>query len=55
MAETRVPAGDILKGLTNDSPSSSDASTKLPKGPSVNTDTRTSPAASPGTLGPRCA
>jgi hypothetical protein len=36
--------------------SASDASTKLPKGPSVNNDTtRSSPAPSPPTLGPRCA
>jgi hypothetical protein len=55
MAKQGAPGGDILKGLTNDSASSNDASTKLPKSPSVNTETRTSPASSPGTLGPRCA
>jgi len=55
MAKQGPPAGDILKGLTNDNPSSSDASTKLPKSPSVNTPTRTEPASSPDTLGPRCA
>ena len=47
---------DILKGLTNKSPSATDASTKLPKGPSVNSEsTRSSVAPSPGTLGPRSA
>jgi hypothetical protein len=51
----QVPGGDILKGLTNDNPSSSDASTKLPTGPSVNVPTRTEVASSPPTLGPRCA
>lgn len=55
MAEQGPPAGDILKGLTNDSPSSSDASTKLPAGPSVNAPTRTEAATTPPTLGPRCA
>jgi hypothetical protein len=55
MAKQGPPSGDILKGLTNDSASSSDASTKLPKSPSVNTPTRTDTASSPGTLGPRCA
>ena len=55
MANQGSPSGDILKGLTNDNPSSSDASTKLPSGPSVNQPTRTAPASSPGTLGPRCA
>lgn len=55
MADKGPPSGDILKGLSNDSPSSSDASTKLPTGPSVNTPTRTETAPSPGTLGPRCA
>lgn len=55
MAKQGPPAGDILKGLTNDNPSSCDASTKLPKGPSVNAPTRTEVGASPGTLGPRCA
>lgn len=46
----------ILEGLTNKSPSASDASTKLPKGPSVNQDaTRSAPAPTQPTLGPRCA
>ena len=55
MAKQGPPSGDILKGLTNDSASSSDASTKLPKSPSVNAGTRTDTASSPKTLGPRCA
>gem|GEM_PF-6786242 len=43
-------------GLKNQSPSAEDASTKLPKGPSVNQDaTRTGPAPTQPTLGPRCA
>ncbi len=43
-------------GLKNQSPSASDASTKLPKGPSVNSDaTRSGVAATPKTLGPRTA
>lgn len=47
---------DLLKGLTNDSPSASDKSTKLPKGSSVNQDaTRTGTAPSPKSLGPRAA
>lgn len=46
----------IHEGLTNKSPSSSDKSTQLPKGPSVNQDaTRTSTASTPATLGPRTA
>lgn len=45
----------LHEGLTNKSASSSDASTKLPKGPSVNEPTRTGTAPSPPTLGPRCA
>ncbi len=48
-------AQDYNSGMKNQSPSSSDASTKLPKGPSVNEPTRTSPASTPPTLGPRCA
>ena len=49
-------SGSLLKGLTNDSPSASDASTKLPKGPSVNEDAvRTGTAPTQPTLGPRCA
>ena len=47
---------DILKGLTNKSPSASDKSTQLPKGPSVNQDaTRTATAPTQPTLWPRCA
>lgn len=43
-------------GLKNQSPSASDASTKLPTGPSVNQDaTRSAPAPTQPTLGPRCA
>ncbi len=49
-------AGDYLhKGLKDQSPSSSDASTKLPTGPSVNEPTRTNPAPTQPTLGPRAA
>ncbi len=47
---------DLLKGLTNKSPSACDASTKLPKGPSVNSEAvRTSVSPQPKTLGPRTA
>ena len=47
---------DILKGLKNSSPSATDKSTQLPKGPSVNSEAvRTSVAPGPKTLGPRCA
>lgn len=43
-------------GLKNSSPSASDKSTSLPKGPSVNQDaTRSSVAPTQPTLGPRCA
>jgi hypothetical protein len=45
----------LHEGLKNESPSSTDASTKLPKSPSVNEPTRTSTAPTPPTLGPRCA
>lgn len=48
-------AGDYNKGMKNNSPEASDASTKLPKGPSVNEPTRTNPAPTQPTLGPRCA
>lgn len=48
--------GNILKGLTDKNPSSSDKSTQLPKGPSVNQDaTRSATAPTQPTLGPRCA
>lgn len=47
---------DLLKGLTNSSPSATDKSTQLPKSPSVNNEAvRTSVASQPKTLGPRCA
>ena len=47
---------DYEKGMKNHSPSASDASTKLPKGPSVNQDaTRSATAPTQPTLGPRCA
>jgi hypothetical protein len=42
-------------GLKDQSASATDKSTTLPKGPSVNEPTRTAPAATPPTLGPRCA
>jgi hypothetical protein len=42
-------------GLSLSCPESSDASTKLPGGPSVNVETRTTAAPSPSTLGPRSA
>jgi hypothetical protein len=46
----------LHEGLKNHSPSSEDASTRLPKGPSVSQDaTRTKPATTPPTLGPRTA
>ncbi len=47
----------LLDGLTNKSPKADDASTKPPAGAgSVNDDaTRTGPAATPKTLGPRTA
>jgi hypothetical protein len=48
-------AEDFMKTGPNRSPEASDKSTQLPKGPSVNEPTRTSPAATPPTLGPRCA
>ncbi len=49
-------SGNLLKGLSNSSPSSSDKSTQLPKGPSVNQDaTRSATAPNQPTLGPRCA
>lgn len=48
-----MPEGNILKGLTNKSPS---APSEKPKGPSVNQDaTRTGTAPSSKTLGPRTA
>lgn len=44
------------EGMKNQSPSASDASTKLPTGPSVNKDaTRTATVPNQPTLGPRCA
>lgn len=43
------------KGMKDQCPSSSDASTKLPIGPSVNEPTRTNPAPTQPTLGPRSA
>lgn len=46
---------DPMKTGPNHSPESSDKSTQLPKGPSVNEPTRTSAAETPPTLGPRCA
>lgn len=46
---------DLNKGMKDQSPSATDASTKLPKGPSVNEPTRTGTAANQPTLGPRCA
>ncbi len=56
MADQGPPSGDILKGLTDNSPSASDKSTTLPKGPSVNEDaTRSGTAPTQPTLGPRCA
>lgn len=46
---------NLLKGLKNKSPSSSDASTKLP-GKNIDSDsTRGSTAPTPRTLGPRTA
>lgn len=42
-------------GLSESAPEPTDASTVLPKGPSVNEPTRTSAAETPPTLGPRCA
>ena len=49
-------SGSILKGLTDHSPSATDKSTTLPKGPSVNSDaTRSGTAPTQPTLGPRCA
>jgi hypothetical protein len=46
----------LMEGLKNHSPSAEDASTRLPKGPSVNADaTRSKPATTPPTLGPRTA
>ena len=42
-------------GLKNQAASATDASTKLPKGPSVNEPTRTAPAPTQPTLGPRTA
>ena len=49
-------AKDMNAGMKNQSPSATDASTKLPKGPSVNQDAvRTGTAANQQTLGPRCA
>lgn len=48
-------AKDMLSGMTNRSPSSSDASTKV-KGGSVNSEpTRSGVAPTPKTLGPRTA
>jgi hypothetical protein len=46
-------AQDFMKTGKDNSPSSSDKSTELPKGPSVNEPTRTSAAETPPTLGPR--
>lgn len=46
---------DFMKTGKDNSPSSSDKSTELPKGPSVNEPTRTTAAETPPTLGPRCA
>jgi hypothetical protein len=43
----------LLDGLKDMSPSATDKSTELPKGPSVNEGTRTSAAETPPTLGPR--
>lgn len=48
-------AQDYNAGMKNNSPEACDASTKLPKGPSVNEPTRSSTAPSPPTLGPRTA
>lgn len=48
-------AQDFMKTGPDRSPSSTDKSTELPKGPSVNEPTRTSAAETPPTLGPRCA
>lgn len=49
-------AKDLNAGMKTSSPSASDASTKLPKGPSVNQDaTRSATVPNQPTLGPRCA
>lgn len=46
---------DILKGMKNRSPSSNDASTRLP-GKNIDSDaTRSKTASTPKTLGPRTA
>ena len=45
----------LHSGLKDRSPSATDRSTDLPKGPSVNEPTRTTAAETPPTLGPRCA
>ena len=44
MAQKQGVSGNILEGLTDDSPSAEDVSTKLPTSPSVNTPTRTETA-----------
>lgn len=46
-------SGNMLKGLTNDSPKASDASTKPPSGSVNDGATRSSAATTPKTLGPR--
>lgn len=48
-------ADKFNEGMKDQSASSTDKSTQLPKGPSVNEPTRTSAAETPPTLGPRCA
>lgn len=45
----------LHSGMKDQSASSTDKSTELPKGPSVDEPTRTTAAETPPTLGPRCA